>query len=140
VQNYSINVQGGDDVANYNLSVGYAGAKATLKDNAFSRFNLRLNTDINVVKNVTVRFDASYSDVKRNLRDDGVKDHVTDGINSVAMTNTNSNDGSIGSFIYGTTLNIGTESVNAGGSVGNNNYGTVSSSWNSSTKTWTLTK
>ena len=82
VQNYSINVQGGDDVANYNLSVGYAGAKATLKDNAFSRFNLRLNTDINVVKNVTVRFDASYSDVKRNLRDDGVKDHVTDGINS----------------------------------------------------------
>ncbi|MBQ9362291.1 MAG: SusC/RagA family TonB-linked outer membrane protein [Bacteroidaceae bacterium] len=82
VQNYSINVQGGDDVANYNLSVGYAGANATLKDNSYSRFNLRLNTDINIAKNIGVRFDAAYSDVNRNLRDDGVKDNVTDGINS----------------------------------------------------------
>ena len=82
VQNYSINVQGGDDVANYNLSVGYANAKSTLKDNGYSRFNLRLNTDINLVKNVSVRFDAAYSDVNRNLRDDGVKENVTDGINS----------------------------------------------------------
>ena len=82
VQNYSINVQGGDDVANYNLSVGYAGARATLKDNSFSRFNLRLNTDIVLAKNVNIRFDAAYSDVNRNMRDDGVKDNVTDGINS----------------------------------------------------------
>jgi len=82
VQNYSINVQGGDDVANYNLSVGYAGGNATLECNDYSRFNLRLNTDINLVENVKVRFDASYSDVKRNLRDDAVKENVTDGINS----------------------------------------------------------
>ena len=45
-QNYSINVQGGDDVANYNLSVGYAGTDNTIKDFSFSRFNLRLNSDI----------------------------------------------------------------------------------------------
>lgn len=79
-QNYSINVQGGDDIANYNLSVGYTGADATLKDNSFSRFNLRLNSDIVIAKDITVRFDASYSDVTRNLRDDGVKDNVTTGI------------------------------------------------------------
>jgi len=79
-QNYSINVQGGDDIANYNLSVGYAGANATLKDNSFSRFNLRLNSDIILSKNIDVRFDASYSDVTRDLRDDGVKANVTDGI------------------------------------------------------------
>lgn len=79
-QNYSINVQGGDDIANYNLSVGYAGADATLKDNSFSRFNLRLNSDIVLAKNIDVRFDASYSDVTRNLRDDAVKADVTDGI------------------------------------------------------------
>lgn len=79
-QNYSINVQGGDDIANYNLSVGYAGADATLKDNSFSRFNLRLNSDIVLAKNLTTRFDASYSDVTRNLRDDAVKPDVTDGI------------------------------------------------------------
>jgi len=82
VQNYSINVQGGDDVANYNLSVGYARANATLKDNSYTRFNLRLNTDVVIAKNLNLRFDAAYSDVNRNLRDDGVKDNVTDGINS----------------------------------------------------------
>ncbi|MBQ9665827.1 MAG: SusC/RagA family TonB-linked outer membrane protein [Bacteroidaceae bacterium] len=79
-QQYSINVQGGDDVANYNLSVGYAGSDATLKDFSFSRFNLRLNSDIVLTKNISVRFDASYSDVTRNMRDDGVKADVTDGI------------------------------------------------------------
>lgn len=79
-QNYSINVQGGDDVANYNLSVGYAGGDATLQDFSFNRFNLRLNSDIFVTKDISVRFDASYSDVTRNLRDDGVKTDVTDGI------------------------------------------------------------
>ena len=76
----SINVQGGDDIANYNLSVGYAGSDATVKDFSFSRFNLRLNTDLLLTKNLTVRFDASYSDVTRNMRDDGVKQDVTDGL------------------------------------------------------------
>ena len=79
-QNYSINVQGGDDVANYNLSVGYAGSDNTIKDFSFSRFNLRLNSDISLTRNLAVRFDAAYADVTRNLRDDGVKANVTDGI------------------------------------------------------------
>ena len=73
-QNYSINVQGGDDVADYNLSVGYTNGQCTLKKNDFSRFNLRLNSDIRLFKDVTARFDASFSDVQRNLRDDGVTD------------------------------------------------------------------
>ena len=79
-QNYSINVQGGDDVANYNLSVGYMGADATIKNFSFERFNLRLNSDIVLARNIKTRFDASYSDVTRNLRDDGVKEDVTTGI------------------------------------------------------------
>lgn len=79
-QNYSINVQGGDDVANYNLSVGFANGDATLIDNSYSRFNLRLNSDIILAKNLSVRFDAAYSDVNRNMRDDAVKDNVTDGV------------------------------------------------------------
>ena len=76
-QNYGINVQGGDEVANYNLSVGYAQGNSTLKKNDFSRFNLRLNSDIILMKNLTARFDASYSDVDRNLRDDGVMSDIT---------------------------------------------------------------
>lgn len=79
-QQYSINVQGGDDIANYNLSVGYAGSDATIRDFSFSRFNLRLNSDLTLTRNLTVRFDAAYSDVTRNMRDDGVKDNVTDGV------------------------------------------------------------
>ena len=79
-QQANINVQGGDDIANYNLSVGYAGADGTVKDFSFSRFNLRLNTDLLLTKDLTVRFDASYSDVTRNMRDDGVKQNVTDGL------------------------------------------------------------
>ncbi|MDO4171716.1 MAG: SusC/RagA family TonB-linked outer membrane protein [Prevotellaceae bacterium] len=75
-QSYGINVQGGDDVANYNLSVGYTSANSTLKSNDFSRFNMRLNTDINVLKNLSVRFDASFSDVKRDLRDIGLAENV----------------------------------------------------------------
>ncbi len=71
-QSYGINVQGGDDVANYNLSVGYAQGNSTLKKNDFSRFNLRLNSDIFLFKNLTTRLDASFSNVNRNLRDDGV--------------------------------------------------------------------
>lgn len=73
-QSYGINVQGGDDVADYNLSVGYTDGNSTLKNNDFSRFNLRLNSDINLFKNLTTRFDASFSEVQRNLRDEGVTD------------------------------------------------------------------
>ncbi len=75
-QSYGINVQGGDDVANYNLSVGYSNANSTLKTNDFSRFDMRLNTDIEVLRNLNVRFDAAFSDVKRDLRDIGMPENV----------------------------------------------------------------
>ena len=77
VSNYGINVQGGDDVANYNLSVGYSLGDATQRGNDFSRFNMRLNTDIKVFRGLDVRFDAAYSDVTRDLRDDGAKADLT---------------------------------------------------------------
>ena len=70
-QNYGINVQGGDDIASYNLSVGYSLGNSTLKENDYSRFNMRLNSDISITTKLNVRFDASYSDVDRKLRDDG---------------------------------------------------------------------
>ena len=79
-QNYGINVQGGDNVASYNLSVGYSRANSTLKSNDFSRFNMRLNTDIEVLRRLKVRFDASYSDVDRKLRDDGAPAELLSGV------------------------------------------------------------
>jgi hypothetical protein len=67
-------------VASYNLSVGYSRANSTLRNNDFSRFNMRLNTDIEVIKNLMVRFDASYSDVDRKLRDDGAPTDLLTGV------------------------------------------------------------
>ena len=70
-QNYGINIEGGDDVANYNLSVGYTNARSTLKNNDMDRLNVRFNTDISLLKQLSVRFDASFANQTRNLRDDG---------------------------------------------------------------------
>ena len=57
-QNYGINVEGGDAVANYSLSVGYVNQKSTLKFNDMDRLNIRFNTDISLSERFTVRFDA----------------------------------------------------------------------------------
>lgn len=71
-QNYSINVQGGDDIGMYNLSVGYMDAKSTAKKNDFNRMNVRFNTDINILWNLKTRFDISISRTNNNVFDDGV--------------------------------------------------------------------
>jgi len=71
-QNYGIHIQGGDEVANYNLSVGYMQSEATLKKNDVNRFNIRFNSDIVLTDKLTTRFDVAYANLKRNLRDDGL--------------------------------------------------------------------
>lgn len=78
-QAYGINVQGGDNVASYNVSVGYSMADETLKESDFTRFDLRLNTDIEVVKDLNVRFDVSFSDIDRSLFDMGVSQNIETG-------------------------------------------------------------
>lgn len=70
-QNYGINIEGGDDVAQYNLSVGYTLANSTLKDNDMMRLNIRFNTDVQITQELGVRFDASFSNLTRDIRDDG---------------------------------------------------------------------
>jgi len=70
-QNYGVNVQGGDEIAGYNLSVGYVNAQSTLVSNDFSRLNLRFNTDVNIAQNVTSMLNIAYSNTTRDLRDEG---------------------------------------------------------------------
>lgn len=70
-QNYKIGVQGGDDVAMYNLSLGYTAADATARMNTFSRLNLRFNTDISITDQLSVAFDLAYARTTYNLRDNG---------------------------------------------------------------------
>ena len=78
-QNYGINVEGGDNVANYNLSVGYTNQQSTLKNNGMGRLNVRFNTDISLTQKLDVRFDASFSNLTRNLRNDGAPESYDEG-------------------------------------------------------------
>ena len=71
-QNYSVNVQGGDDVGMYNLSVGYVKAENTLKKSDFDRMNVRFNTDISILWNLSTKFDISIARTNNNVFDDGM--------------------------------------------------------------------
>ena len=78
-QNYRVNVQGGDDAAMYNFSLGLADGESTIKCNDFNRLNIRFNTDVNLANNLTTRFDIAYSRIARDLRDDGIREDLTSG-------------------------------------------------------------
>lgn len=82
-QNYKISVDGGDDVAMYHLSLGYAQSDATARNNDFNRLNIRFNTDVNMFKNFTTGMDFAYSRNAYNLRDNGwAQDYSTRNISS----------------------------------------------------------
>ncbi len=78
-QNYGINVEGGDEVANYNLSVGYTSAQSTMKYNDMDRLNVRFNTDISLGNKLGVRFDASFANQTRDVRNDGAPESYDEG-------------------------------------------------------------
>lgn len=78
-QNYGINVEGGDDVAQYDLSVGLTNAQSTMEYNGMNRLNIRFNTDIQITDKLGVRFDASFSNTTRNIRDDGAPAQYNEG-------------------------------------------------------------
>ena len=76
-QQYNISVQGGDEVADYCLSLGYVDAQSTLLCNDFSRLGLRFNTDIRLSERLRTRFDVAYNQNTRDLRDDGAPEDFT---------------------------------------------------------------
>lgn len=82
-QNYRVSVEGGDDVAMYNLSLGYSQADATAKKNDFNRLNIRFNTDIVLFRNLTTALDISFARNAYNLRDNGwASDYSSSNISS----------------------------------------------------------
>ncbi len=70
-QNYSVNVQGGDDVGMYNLSVGYMQSDAPVEETSFNRMNVRFNTDISITEKLSARFDMGISRTNVSVFDDG---------------------------------------------------------------------
>ncbi len=78
-QNYSINVQGGDDVGMYNLSVGYVDAQYAARNNSFNRMNVRFNTDISILWNLKTKFDISIARTSNDVLDNGMPQDFTTG-------------------------------------------------------------
>ena len=78
--NYSINVQGGDDIGMYNLSVAYIQTMKNVKSTSYDRINVRFNTDIKLLWNLTTKFDMSFSRTNQNLFDEGIAADLNAGI------------------------------------------------------------
>jgi len=78
-QNYNINVQGGDDIGMYNLSVGYVNAETTVEDSKFDRMNVRFNTDINISWRLKTKFDISIARTNNKIYDDGIPSDLSAG-------------------------------------------------------------
>ena len=71
VQNYKINVEGGDEIGMYSLSLGYSKADGTLKGTDMSRLNLRFNTDIKIASKLSTGLDVAYNQTAYNILDNG---------------------------------------------------------------------
>lgn len=82
VQSYNIGVNGGDEIALYNLSVGYHNSLNTIKENSFTRINTRFNSDIELARNLNVAFDVSYSQTDKDIRNDGISESGKGQVNS----------------------------------------------------------
>lgn len=78
-QNYSMNVQGGDEVGMYNLSLGYTDGQSNAKENGFNRLNVRFNSDLKITKAFSTAFDMDYVKITKNVFDDGTPSDFTTG-------------------------------------------------------------
>jgi TonB-linked SusC/RagA family outer membrane protein len=76
-QHYGINVQGGDDVAKYSISLGYAGNKGTVQSTGFSRLNTRINSDVYLHPRLTLETSIYFTYMSRQLQDDGVNAYTS---------------------------------------------------------------
>lgn len=72
--NYYLKVTGGDNIATYALSVGYAKAKGVVKTTDLSRYNTRFNAAFNFSKRLTGSANLSFTFNEQNLKDQGIAD------------------------------------------------------------------
>jgi TonB-linked SusC/RagA family outer membrane protein len=72
VQDYSIGISGGDDIALFNLAMSYSTNEATIRNTDMERFSVRFNSDIKLSSKLFTSVDLSVGKTLRNLRDDDV--------------------------------------------------------------------
>ena len=71
-QSYSLGVNGGDERALYAFSVGYTTEKGVVKETDLQRLNARFKADINFSNKFNTQWIIGYTNLDRNLLDDGV--------------------------------------------------------------------
>lgn len=81
-QSYHVDVNGGDEMALYNLSLGMSNALGTQQENSFNRINARFNSDIKLTNDLSVAFDILYTQAVRKLRNDGLAESYNSQMNS----------------------------------------------------------
>ena len=70
--NYFLKVTGGDNIATYALSVGYAKSKGVISATDMTRYNTRFNADFNFSKRLTGAANLSFTFNEQNLKDQGI--------------------------------------------------------------------
>jgi TonB-linked SusC/RagA family outer membrane protein len=75
----NVNINGGDDIALYNLSMGYTSNNGTLNETDMQRLNARFNSDIKMTSRLFTKVDIAITQSQRNLRDDGINLYSTPG-------------------------------------------------------------
>lgn len=71
-QNYDISVNGGDEKALYNFSVGYAGTDEMVSEVNMQQLRTRFNADINLYETFDLGMNIGFTNNNRSLLDDGV--------------------------------------------------------------------
>ena len=71
-----IRVEGGDEVAKYNISFGYTGENGTLKNTATDRYHTAINSNISVSRDVDIFTSVNLAYVKSNLQETGMKEET----------------------------------------------------------------
>ncbi len=65
--NYRLNIAGGDDVALYSLTAGFAQNEGNVKESEYTKFHLRFNSDINVSKYFQLNSNISFVYTEKDL-------------------------------------------------------------------------
>ncbi|MBP1540981.1 MAG: SusC/RagA family TonB-linked outer membrane protein [Prevotella sp.] len=76
-QYYGLNVEGGDDIAKYALSVSYMMGKGQIKETDYDRLSTHFNADVLLSKRITLAAGFDFTYITRQLVDAGVNEYTS---------------------------------------------------------------
>ncbi|MGF7229936.1 SusC/RagA family TonB-linked outer membrane protein [Arachidicoccus sp.] len=72
-QNAYLKISGGDNIAKYALTMGYADNNSPLKNTGLLRYNMRFNADFNLSKRLFASANVSYFRNQQDIRNTGIE-------------------------------------------------------------------